>query len=244
MRQFRATPKRTEMNPKKKAIFNWSGGKDSALALQKTLQDNEFDVVSLLTTINEETLTSSIHSIPIELLRKQAESIGIPLYTVLFAKDLTGYDEKMRETVEHFKKQGVTHFIFGDIFLADVKTYRENKLNPLGIEVVEPLWNKTSAEIIANFIKSGIKSKIIVTQADKLDKTFIGKDLDENTINTFPNDIDICGENGEYHTFSYSGDLFKKKIDFSISQIIKISYDINLDNGQTKTFEYWQAEIV
>ena len=221
MRQFRATPKRTEMNPKKKAIFNWSGGKDSALALQKTLQDNEFDVVSLLTTINEETLTSSIHSIPIELLRKQAESIGIPLYTVLFAKDLTGYDEKMRETVEHFKKQGVTHFIFGDIFLADVKTYRENKLNPLGIEVVEPLWNKTSAEIIANFIKSGIKSKIIVTQADKLDKTFIGKDLDENTINTFPNDIDICGENGEYHTFVYDGPIFKYPIKFQHLNIIK-----------------------
>jgi len=232
------------MNQKKKAVFNWSGGKDSALALQKILQDNEFDVVALLTTINEETLTSSIHSIPIELLTKQADSIGIPLYTVLFAKDLTNYDDKMQETVDYFKKQGVTHFIFGDIFLADVKTYRETKLNPLGIEVVEPLWDKSSTEIISDFIKSGIKSKIIVTQADKLGKTFIGKDIDENTINVFPDDIDICGENGEYHTFSYSGALFKKQIDFSISQTNKISYDINLDNGQTKTFEYWQAEIV
>ena len=231
------------MNRKKRAVFNWSGGKDSALALQKTLKENKFEVISLLTTINEETLTSSIHSIPIELLRKQAESIGIPIYTVLFAKDLSDYDNKMRETVEHFKKQGATHFIFGDIFLADVKNYRENKLNPLGIEVVEPLWDKTSAEVIDDLIRSGIKSKIIVTQADKLDKTFIGKNLDEDTIKTFPNDIDICGENGEYHTFSYSGDLFKKQIDFSISQIHKISYDINLDDGQTKTFEYWQAEI-
>jgi uncharacterized protein (TIGR00290 family) len=232
------------MDNKKKAVFNWSGGKDSALALQKTLQDNEFDVVALLTTINEETQTSSVHSIPVELLTRQADSIGIPLYTVLFAKDLTNYDDKMQETVEHFKKQGVTHFIFGDICLADVKTYRETKLNPLGIEVVEPLWDKTSAEIIADFIKSGIKSKIIVTQADKLDKTFIGKDLDETTINSFPYDIDICGENGEYHTFSYSGEIFKKQIDFSISQTSKISYDINLDNGQIKTFDYWQAEIV
>jgi uncharacterized protein (TIGR00290 family) len=232
------------MNQKKKAVFNWSGGKDSALALQKTIQNNEFDVVSLLTTINEETLTSSIHAIPVDLLAKQADSIGIPLYTVLFSKDLANYDDKIREAVEHFKKQDVTHFIFGDIFLADIKTYRESKLNPLGIEVVEPLWNKTSAEIIAEFIQSGIKSKIIVTQADKLDKTFIGKDLDENTINTFPGDVDVCGENGEYHTFSYSGDVFKKQIEFSILQTIKISYDMNLDNGQTKTFKYWQAEIV
>jgi len=231
------------MNQRKKAIFNWSGGKDSALALQKTLQGNEFDVVSLLTTINEETLTSSIHSIPIEILSRQADSIGIPLYTVLFAKDLTNYDNKMRETVDHFKKQGVTHFIFGDIFLADVKAYREMKLNPLGIEVVEPLWDKPSAEIIDDFIKSGIQSKIIVTQADKLDETYIGKDLDQNTVNSFPCDIDICGENGEYHTFSYAGGLFKKAIDFSISQTNKISYDIKLNNGQTKTFEYWQADI-
>lgn len=231
------------MNDRKKAVFNWSGGKDSALALQTVLQDNQFDVVSLLTTINEETLTSSIHSIPVEILSKQADSIGIPLYTVLFAKDLKNYDDKMRETVEHFKKQGVTHFIFGDIFLADVKTRRESKLNSFGIEVVEPLWDKSSVEIMNDFLKSGIKTKIIVTQADKLDQTFIGKDLTQNTVNSFPDDIDICGENGEYHTLSYAGGLFKKDIDFSISQTNKISYDIGLDNGQTKTFEYWQAEI-
>lgn len=140
------------MKQKKKAVFNWSGGKDSALALQKILKDNEFDVVLLLTTINEETLTSSIHSIPVELLSRQANSIGIPLYTALFAKDLTNYDDKMRETVEHFKKQGVTHFIFGDIFFEDINT-QGKQTNPVGIEVVEPLWNKTSAEVIADFIK-------------------------------------------------------------------------------------------
>lgn len=231
------------MNQKKKAVFNWSGGKDSALALQKVLQEEQFDVISLLTTVNEETLTSSIHSIPIDLLKLQAESIGIPLYTVLFSQDFTNYDNKMLETVEYFKNQGVNHFIFGDIFLSDIKAYREKKLNPLGIEVVEPLWGKTSNEIISEFIKSGIKSKIIVAQADKLDQSFIGRDLDQNTVNSFPNDIDICGENGEYHTISYQGGLFKKEINFSILQTKKISYDINLDNGQTKTFEYWQAEI-
>ena len=231
------------MNSKNKAVFNWSGGKDSALALQKILQENEFEVIALLTTINEETHTSSIHSIPLELLRRQAESIGIPLCTVFFARDLSNYDSKMLKTVEDFKKQGVTHFIFGDIFLADVKTCRESKLNPLGIEVVEPLWNRSSASIIAEFINSGIKSKIIVTQSDKLDITFIGKDINQHTVDSFCNDIDPCGENGEYHTFSYSGGLFKSEIDFLISKIDKVSYDIKLDNGQTKTFEYWQAVI-
>jgi diphthamide synthase (EF-2-diphthine--ammonia ligase) len=150
----------------------------------------------------------------------------------------------MRETVDYYKKLGVTHFIFGDIFLSDVKAYRESKLNPLGIEVVEPLWNKTSNEIIDGFLRSGIKTKIIVTQADKLDKTFIGKELDVNLVNSLPNDVDVCGENGEYHTLSYAGSLFKKEVEFSISETNKISYDIKLNNGQTKTFDYWQAEII
>ncbi len=150
----------------------------------------------------------------------------------------------MRETVDHFKKQGVTHFIFGDIFLADVKTFRESKLNPLGIEVVEPLWDKSSTEIIDDFLKSGIKTKIIVTQADKLDNTFIGKELDIALINSLPNNVDVCGENGEYHSLSYAGGLFKKEVEFQISDTTKISYDIKLDNGQTNTFEYWQAEII
>src|SRR5690625_84828 len=231
------------MNQRKKAVFNWSGGKDSALALHKAMEENEFEIISLLTTINEETLKSSIHAIPLEILSRQAESIGIPLHTVLFAKDLNNYDEKMREIVDYYKRQDVTHFIFGDIFMSDVKAYRESNLNPLDIEVVEPLWDKTSEEVIYDFLKTGIKAKIIVTQADKLDKTFIGKELDIHLVNALPNNIDVCGENGEYHTLSYAGALFKNKVEFLISDRSKISYDIKLDSGQIKIFEYWQAEI-
>lgn len=232
------------MKEKKKAVFNWSGGKDSALALQKTLQENEFEVVSLLTTIQEETLTSSIHAIPLNLLIKQAESIGIPLYSVSLSKDKKSYEEGMTEAVNHFKNLGVFHFIFGDIFLADVKSFRESKLNPLGIEVVEPLWGKTSEEVIQDFLKSGIKTKVIVTQADKLDKTFIGRDIDSDFVNLLPKGIDLCGENGEYHTFVYDGKLFKTKIDFEISETKKISYEFKMDNGEMKSFEYWQAELL
>jgi len=231
------------MQQRKKAVFNWSGGKDSALALYKILQGTDFEVIALLTTINEETGTSSVHSIPIQILQKQAQSIGIPLYTVEFAKDLNNYDDKMHKAVTYFKEQGVSHFIFGDIFLADIKTYRESKLNPIGIEVVEPLWNKLSEQIIEEFLNSGIKSKIIVTQADKLDRSFIGKDLDRSTLNLFRDDVDVCGENGEYHTLSYSGGPFKNTVDFSILNIVKEVYNIKLDDGNINTYEYWQAEI-
>lgn len=231
------------MDIKKRAVFNWSGGKDSALALWKVLQEDEFEVVSLLTTINKESQTSSIHSIPLELLLRQADSIGIPLHVVALSKDTITYEQGMTEAIEHFKESGVTHFIFGDIFLADVKSYRESKLNPLGIEVVEPLWGKTSEEIFSEFLNSGIKTKIIVTQADKLDHSFIGREIDKHFSQSLPEGIDLCGENGEYHTFSYDGKLFKTKVNFEIVRANKITYDFKMDTGEMKSYEYWQAEI-
>lgn len=226
---------------KKKAVFNWSGGKDSALALQTILNDNQLEVISLLTTINEDTQTSSIHAIPTSLLEKQAACIGIPLYMVPLAKDIKTYEQGMLEAVEHFKQLGVTHFIFGDIFLADVKNYRESKLNPLGIEVVEPLWGKSSEAVFADFLKSGIKTKIIVTQADKLDASFIGKEINEELLTLLPSGVDPCGENGEYHTFSYDGPLFKTPVDFNLKETKFINYEFKMDDGTIKTFDYWQG---
>ncbi|MGV0755951.1 ATP-binding protein [Empedobacter brevis] len=227
----------------KKAVFNWSGGKDSALALQKVLEGKEFEVIALLTTITAETNTSSIHGIPLELLKKQAQSIGIPLYLVTLTKDIKTYEDEMLKAVNHFKQLGVAHFIFGDIFLTDVKKYRESKLLPLGIEVVEPLWGKTSLEVMDEFLKSGIKSKIIVTQADKLDQSFIGRDLDRSVIDSFPMNVDVCGENGEYHTFSYVGDLFKTPFDFAILETVLITHEFKLDTGEIKKCDYWQAKL-
>lgn len=232
------------MAERKKAVFNWSGGKDAALALQKTLRENQFEVVSLLTTISQETSRSSIHSIPLELLSKQADSIGIPLYTVLLSKEAKTYEQGMQEAIKHFKNIGVGHFIFGDIFLTDVKSYRESKLNPLGIEVIEPLWGLTSKEVMNEFLQSGIKAKIIVTQADKLDHTFIGKEINQDFVKSLPDEVDLCGENGEYHTFSYDGAFFKNKIDFEILNTNRISYEFKMDNGEMKSYEYWQAEII
>lgn len=232
------------MNDKKKAVYNWSGGKDSSLALQKVLQDDEYEVISLLTTVNVETLNSSIHLIPLEILEAQADSIGIPIYIVkLPSKDLTGYDQAMDEAITHFKTQGVSHFIFGDIFLNDLKALRESKLSPYDIEVVEPLWNKTTETIIEEFLVSGLRSKIIVTQADKLDKTYVGRELDRQFIESLPGNIDPCGENGEYHSMTYAGPLFKKEIKYSLGSPKIVSYDIKLDDGNMITFNYWQTEV-
>lgn len=226
----------------KKAVFNWSGGKDSALALQNVFKRNDFEVIALFTTFNEESQKSSMHSIPLEILTKQAESIGLPLYTMYFSKDLKNYDKRMLEAVTHFKALGVTDFIFGDLMASGLKSYRESKLNPLGINVIEPLWNKSSEEVINEFLESGIKAKIIVTQENKLDNSYIGKILDRNLISTFPTDIDVCGEQGEYHSLAYDGALFTYPIDFSIVNIYKTSYEFKLEDGSVQTCVYWSAE--
>lgn len=225
----------------KKAVFNWSGGKDSALALYTVLQQKQFEVVALLTTVNEETELSSMHAIPFSLLMKQTESIGIPLYPVFLPKNLPVYEQRMLDAAHYFKAQGVEHFIFGDIYLSDVRKYREDRLHPLGIEVVEPIWNLDSTEVMQNFLDSGIRTKIIVTDASKLDRSFIGQDIDAALIERMPEDVDICGENGEYHTFAYAGKLFKQPIKFEIVETRQMSYDFKLENGEEKTYHYWQA---
>ena len=229
------------MNIRKKAVFNWSGGKDSALALYKVLQQNKFDVVALLTTVNEETELSSMHAIPHSLLLKQAESIGIPLYPVFLPKHLQIYEQRMKDAANHFKAQGIEHFIFGDIYLTDVRKYREDRLYPLGIEVVEPLWNPNSSEVMQDFLASGIKTQIIVTDASKLGEAFIGQDLNLTVLDLMSAEVDVCGENGEYHTFSYDGGPFKYPVDFNIIETRKLSYEFKLDNGEEMTYHYWQA---
>lgn len=229
------------MNTRPKAVFNWSGGKDSALALYKVLQQNQFEVIALLTTLNEATQLSSMHAIPQALLQKQAESIGIALYPVYLPKDLNIYEQRMLDAAHHFKAQGVEHFIFGDIYLTDVRKYREDRLHPLGITVLEPLWNQDSVQVMQDFLASEIKTKIIVTDANKLDETFIGQDISSTLIDRMPAEVDICGENGEYHTLAYAGGPFSHVVDFKIIRTEKMTYHFNLANGAHSTYDYWQA---
>lgn len=231
------------MDFKKKAVFNWSGGKDSALALQIIQENDAYDVISLFTAMNKQTGKSSIHGLPFGVLSAQAHSMGIPIYCHHFEDNLADYQQQMQEVVNHFKRLGVTHFIFGDIAMADIKNFRESNLNPEGIEVVAPLWDNSSDNVMDDFLNSEIKAKIIVTQADKLDHSYIGRDLDRETIASFPEGIDKCGENGEYHSLVFDGRIFNEPVQFTLGDTMLITYDIRLDNGQVRRYEYWQAEI-
>lgn len=230
---------------KKKVVFNWSGGKDSALALYKMLNDDSYEVVSLLTTVNRQTQRSTMHGIPMSLLECQADSIGLPIYVVdLTPKgDMSDYESAMSSAVNYFLQQGVDHFAFGDIFLHDVRSYREAQLAPYGIKVIEPLWDKSSEQIMDEFLESGLKTVIVTITDGALDESFLGSTITRSLVDSFPKNIDICGENGEYHTFCYSGGMFRYDIPFSLGEKMKQTFPVKHDTGEIKEYSYWFAAL-
>lgn len=229
----------------KKAIFNWSGGKDSALALYKIMQDESYEVVSLLTTVNSRRGRSTMHDIPISLLMKQAASIGLPLYVVDLTPegDMADYETAMHDAIEYFLAQGADHFVFGDIFLHDVRSYRETQLAPYGVTVVEPLWDKTSEQIMDEFLESGLQTMIVTITEGTVSEKLIGRVIDRELIESLPAGIDVCGENGEYHTFCYAGGMFREPVEFSLGEPVRQTFPVKHDDGSTKDYTYWFANI-
>lgn len=231
-----------------KAVFNWSGGKDSAHALLRAMESECYEIVALLTTVNRDTLRSTMHGIPLPLLEAQAASIGIPLYIVdLTPKgNMEDYSSAMSQAVQYFKASGVTHFIFGDIFLHDVRQYREQQLAPHDIKVVEPLWGKSSKEVMEDFLSSGLKTIIVTTMADGLGASAIGKLIDRDFVTSLSSlsvEIDPNGENGEYHTFCYDGPIFRYPVGFHLGEAFSQSYDVRLDDGTIRTYSYWFGNL-
>lgn len=190
---------------RRRAVFNWSGGKDSALALQTVLREDRYEVVSLLTTVDASNDSSSMHGIPAELLRMQADSIGLPIRIVPTGKGIEDYERAMAEAVGDFVARGAEHFIFGDIFLQDVRAYRERQLEPYGVTVVEPLWGQGPERIMAAFLASGLETVVVTTDASCLGADWIGRTIDGTFRDDLPDGVDPCGENGEYHTFCHGG---------------------------------------
>ena len=224
-----------------KVVFNWSGGKDSALALYKLLQDRRYDIISLLTTVNKENQKSTMHGIPLSLLKQQANSIGIPLYIVDLMPQggMEHYNQEMLEAVKHFKALGVNHFAFGDIFLEDILNHRKEQLEPYGITLIEPLWNTTSEAVMKSFLDSGLKTRIVTITHKDLKEGFIGEIIDQELINAFPTTIDICGENGEFHTFCFDGPIFRYPIAHTISEAKESIFNFRTDDGIENIKTYW-----
>lgn len=233
---------------KSKALFNWSSGKDSALALYKILKEDQFEVTSLLTSINKEFQRISMHGVHVSLLEKQAESLGFPLIKMELPKEpsMEEYRDLMTKTMNTIKSQGVTHSIFGDIFLEDLRKYREEQLQSIGMEAVFPLWKNDTTELIHEFLHLGFKTIVTCVNETYLDKSFAGRIIDKNFIKDLPKNVDPCGENGEFHTFTFDGPIFKTPIDFEIGETVKKTYPKPKSDDQEENGEYvfWFCDLI
>ncbi|MEE9409256.1 MAG: diphthine--ammonia ligase [Polaribacter sp.] len=217
----------------KKTYFNWSSGKDSALALYKIQQDSTYNLDLLVTTINKDFNRVSMHGIRNELLFKQADSIGINLKTIEFPADVTmdSYSEIMKEAMNSLLEKGYSHTVFGDIFLEDLKAYRDSKLKEVNITGIYPLWKNDTKEVLQEFLGLGFKAITVCVNAKLLGAEFLGRVIDEQFIKDLPDNVDVCGENGEFHTFVFDGPIFKNPIDFSVGEKVLRSYTLHDNDG-------------
>lgn len=209
-----------------RAYMNWSGGKDSSLCLHKVLQENKYQVDYLLTSVNKAHDRVSMHGVRTELLRLQADSIGIPLKLIELPEqpDMAEYEKLMAEKVNELLNEGIKQTLFGDIFLEDLKKYREDKLWPLGITANFPLWKISTKELMNEFIELGFKAIIVCVNEKFLDKSFCGRMIDRSFVNDLPDNVDVCGENGEYHSFVFDGPIFNAPIPFEMGEIVYREY--------------------
>lgn len=228
------------MTEKPKTYFNWSSGKDSALALHYLLQQNEFSVDRLLTTVNAHYNRVSMHGLPRRVLEAQVTSTGIPLEVVEVPENpsMEDYNALMGAKMEHLKSQGYTHAAFGDIFLEDLKVYREQMLASVGIASLFPIWKRDTHELLEDFFRLGFRAVIVCLNTSKLDKRFLGAELSPALIDQFPKDVDPCGENGEFHTFCFDGPIFKYPIAFELGEQVFKIYDNPSNKAQSIQFGF------
>lgn len=206
--------------------MNWSGGKDALFALHQLQNDPEFEVKCLLTTVNEANNRVSMHGVPLALMEKQAESLGIPLEPVFLAPNISldNYNQLMEKKLNELKSRGFTHSVFGDILLDDLREHREKQLDKIGIKAAFPLWKRNTRDIVEDFIKTGYKALVVVVNDKVLDRSFCGRVLDQAFLKDLPDEVDPCGENGEFHSFVYDGPLFDHPVLFKKEGVVEKSY--------------------
>ena len=232
------------MAQKQKAYFNWSSGKDASLALYYLQKEGKYQVDKLLTSINAHHDRVSMHGLRRVLLEKQAQSIGLPLTTIELPEEPTmeDYNRIMSSTVETLKAEGYANCGFGDIFLEDLRAYREEQLKVHGISCHFPLWKRDTKEIIAQFIQLGFKAVVICVKSELLDKSFAGREIDQSFVNDLPANVDPCGENGEFHTFCYAGPIFKQPIKFEIGE--KVYREYKAPEKDKDSLGFWFCDLI
>ena len=204
-------------------VLSWSGGKDGSLALNELRKKNDVRVAGLLTTVTRDYDRISMHGVRRSLLQQQALSTGIPLNEVAIPKNATNeiYEDAMTTSLKRLKEElSISSVAFGDLFLRDVRTYRENLLFKIGLECDFPLWGRDTKELAKYFVREGFRAVICTVSPKMLDPTFCGREFDSTFLSEIPSSVDPCGENGEFHTFVYGGPIFKQEVGISKGEIV------------------------
>jgi len=222
--------------------MSWSGGKDSALALYQCQRRSQIEVTGLVTTVNEATNRISMHGVSVELLKKQAKAIGLPLHILSLPETCTmdDYEKIMGDFMVAMKKDGVEGVVFGDIFLEDIRAYREKQMKGIGIIPIFPLWGLKSHDVAIEFFTNHFKSIITCIDGELLDESFVGQNYTSAYLEKLPGGVDPCGENGEFHSFVFAGPIFQKELEVKVVNTICREYP-NPQGGNPKTF--WFADI-
>lgn len=206
----------------KKVILSWGGGKDSTLALYEIQKTSNYEILGLLTTLTEDYDRISIHGVRRILLEQQADSLGFPLEKMFISKNASNkeYEFKMRQVLAKYLKDCVFSVVFGDIFLEDVRKYREDTLSKIGVKGIFPIWKRDTHELAHTFIDLGFRALITCVDSNVLGKNFVGREFDEQFLSDLPSNVDPCGENGEFHSFVYDGPIFQKRMLYTKGEIV------------------------
>jgi uncharacterized protein (TIGR00290 family) len=204
----------------KRILVSWSGGKDSAMALSEIQRARDFDVAALVTTVTKDYDRISMHGVRRSLLRRQADSLGLTLEEVFITKDASNseYETAMERTLSAHRNAGITSVAYGDIFLEDLKAYREEKLRLLNMDALFPIWKRDTRKLVREFIASGFKAITTCVDTKVLGEEFVGREIDATFLAELPAGVDPCGENGEFHSFVYDGPIFRNPISFALGE--------------------------
>lgn len=210
-----------------KALIAWSSGKDSAWALHQARRAGDYDIVGALTTVTDSFARVSMHGVREKLLEAQCAAAGLPLVTVRIPYPCTNeiYEREMARAMAEAKTQGITHVIFGDLFLADLRAWREEKLAGIGMTAVFPIWqeqaDKGTPALAREMIAAGIEAHLAVVDLKKLPASFAGRRFDQSLLDDLPGGVDPCGENGEFHSFVSAGPMLAQKIKVTVGETVE-----------------------
>jgi uncharacterized protein (TIGR00290 family) len=208
---------------KPKLLLSWSSGKDSAWTLHRLRAQNQYEIAGLVTTINEEFGRVAMHAVREELLEAQARAAGLPLWRVPLPWPCPDaeYEARMRALIERARAEGVTHMAFGDLFLEDVRAYRERQLAGTGVTPVFPLWGSNTASLAREMLRGGLRARLTCVDPKQLAREFAGREFDEELLAALPAPADPCGENGEFHTFCHAGPMYREAVAIRAGDVVE-----------------------